>query len=364
MISLVSRLLLAVLLLLLSAQVEKSAVRPVLMTEPVSQDADDPAIWIHPTEPERSLIVGTDKTAAPDGALVVYGLDGKIRQTIQGIDRPNNVDIEYGLPLRGKPMPIVVVTERLQHRLRVYAIASDGGSLGDLSSPDGLHVCAGEQGENAEPMGIGLYRRPKDGAIFAIIAPKGSEKSPRQNYLWQYRLEGDRYGKVRATFVRRFGDFSGTKEIEAIAVDDALGYVYYADEGDGIHKWHADPDHPDAGRELARFATKGYRGDREGIGIYARPDGTGYLVCTDQLARDSEYHVYRREGEPGNPHDHTRELKIVRGGADETDGLEVTASAVGKRFPNGLVIAMNSRGRNFYIYRWEDFAPAEKGRRK
>ena len=31
-------------------------------------------------------------------------------------------------------------------------------------------------------------------------------------------------------------------EIEAVAVDDAPGYVYYADEGNGTHKYHADPD--------------------------------------------------------------------------------------------------------------------------
>ena len=110
------------------------------------------------------------------------------------------------------------------------------------------------------------------------------------------------------------------------------GYVYYADEADGIHKWHADPDHPDAGRELAHFARTGFRGDREGIAIYARPDGTGYIVCTDQLEGNSEYHVYPREGAPGNPHDHSREIAVVRGGADSTDGLEISSSALGPRF--------------------------------
>ena len=95
-------------------------------------------------------------------------------------------------------------------------------------------------------------------------------------------------GRLGATFVRRFGRFSATtvreeNEIEAVAVDDALGYVYYADEADGIHKWHADPDHADAARELAHFARSGFRGDREGIAIYTLPDGTGYVVATDQL---------------------------------------------------------------------------------
>jgi 3-phytase len=156
--------------------------------------------------------------------------------------------------------------------------------------------------------------------------------------------------------VRYFGRFSGTGEIEAVAVDDPLGYVYYADEGDGIHKYHADPDHPRASQELAHFGREGFRADREGIAIYERQDGTGYILCTDQIAGNSEYHVYRREGEPGRPHDHSKLLKVVRGGADATDGLEVTARALGPKFPAGLVVAMNSKGRNFLLYRWEDFA--------
>jgi myo-inositol-hexaphosphate 3-phosphohydrolase len=101
---------------------------------------------------------------------------------------------------------------------------------------------------------------------------------------------------VTGTFVRRFGNFSGGGEIEAVAVDDELGYVYYADEQAGIHKWHADPDAPGADRELALFGTTGYQQDREGIGIYALADRTGYIVSVDQLPRESIFHIYKREG--------------------------------------------------------------------
>ena len=175
-------------------------------------------------------------------------------------------------------------------------------------------------------MGIGLYKRDRDDAIFAIVAPK---TGPRDGYLWQYRLFDAGGGRIDAKFVRRFGKFSATtvreeNEIEAVAVDDELGHVYYADEGDGIHKWHADPDHPDATRELAHFGRTGFRGDREGIAIYVSTGGTGYIVCTDQLEEDSEYHLYPREGTAQNPHDHSREIVIIRGGADATDGLDIS----------------------------------------
>ena len=158
---------------------------------------------------------------------------------------------------------------------------------------------------------------------------------------------------IAAQFVRRFGTFSaGTvreeNEIEAVAVDDELGYVYYADEADGIHKWHADPDHPDAARELAHFGRTGFRGDREEIAIYSLPDGTGYIICTDQLDDDSEYHIYPREGAPGNPHDHSREIAVVRGGADATDGLEISSASYvvteGKGITSDRPLAMSRLG--------------------
>ena len=327
-------------------------------TARLSNDPDDPAIWVHPLDPQRSLIIGTMKVAAPAGAVVAFGMDGQVRQIIPGIDRPNNVDVEYGFVLKGRPVDIAVATERLKRQLRLFRIEPDNGRLVDLGC---LPVLAGQTGEAGAPMGIALYKRPRDGAIFAIIAPK---EGPREAYLWQYRL-AEVGGKVTATFVRRFGRFSASEvreenEIEAVVVDDPLGYVYYADEAAGIHKWHADPDHPDAGKELAHFAQSGYRGDREGIAIYALDDGSGYIVCTDQLDGESEFHFYTREGEPGSPHDHTREIAVLAGEVDATDGLEISSRPLGPGLPHGVMVAMNSAPQNFLVFRWQDVATAVK----
>jgi len=335
-----------------SATQSAVAVTPLRATDAVAQDPDDPAIWVNRRDPSRSLIVGTVKAAAPDGALAVFGLDGHLRQLLKGPDRPNNVDVEYGMRLAGVPTDVAVLTERLGRRLRAYAIAPDGSRLTDASAESLAHVLEGAPGNQGAPMGIGLYRRATDGAIFAIVAPKAGAKT---GYLWQYRLVDER-GRVGAQLVRRFGDFGGSKEIEAVAVDDELGYVYYADEDTGIHKWHADPDAPGADRELALFATAGYRGDREGIGIYARPNGTGYIVSVDQLPGESAIHLYTREGEPGRPHDHSRDLFQITIGADSTDGLDVTSAALGPDFPDGLLVAMNSGPRTFLLARWRDIA--------
>lgn len=331
-------------------------IAPLLHTDPVTHDADDPAIWVHPTDPARSLIVGTNKVAAPDGALVVFGVDGRTRQVIAGLDRPNNVDIQTGVRLGRETVDVVVTTERLRHQLRVYTIRPDGSGLAELGV---VPVLEGETGDRAEPMGIGLYLRPADGALFAIVAPKLGGTT---NYLAQYRLELTPGGPT-GVLVRRFGHFSAKGpqpgepgEIEALVVDDALGYVYYADERYGIHKWSADPDAAGAAAELALFGTDGYQLDREGLALYTKPDGTGYLISTDQVKGGSTFKVYRREGEPGHPHLH-RVIADARTTADDTDGIEVTSAPL-PNLPDGVLVAMNSRTRTFAIFDWRRLFPA------
>jgi 3-phytase len=322
----------------------------------VPNDPDDPAIWVNGANSAGSLIIATDKQEGA-GGLYVFGLDGRLRQAITPMDRPNNVDVEYGFTLGSASVDIAVATERMRRRLRVFRIDRQTGRLDDISSGGGIPVLAGMPGESGEPMGIALYKRQSDGAVFAIVAPK---TGGARGYLWQYRLDDDGRGRVAGTLVRRFGFFSGVKagagEIEAIAVDDEAGVVFYADERFGIRKWSADPDSPDAGRELGVFGTDGYRGDREGIAVYAGPGGGGYIVSSDQVPRGTRLHVYARSGDAGDPHRHRR-LAILDTGADDTDGLEVVPAPVGQ-YPAGLLVMMHSGPRVFLLYDWRELDAA------
>jgi 3-phytase len=320
-----------------------ASLKPVVITEPTRHDTDDPAIWIHPTDPTKSLVIGTDKDT--DGALYVYDLDGKIVKRVGDLKRPNNVDIAHGFRLGGKTIDIAVTTEREMQRLRVFSVP-------DMTCVDkgDLIVFGGDK--NRAPMGLALYRRPRDGATFAFV---GGKSGPTDGYLAQYRLEDDGAGRVRMTHVREFGRYSGKKEIEAIGVDAELGYVYYSDETYGVRKYAADPDAPDAGRELAAFGTSGYASDHEGISIYKVNATTGYILVSDQQA--NQFRIYKREGEPGRPHEHTL-VKTVRVSTLESDGSEVTNVALGPKFPHGLFVAM-SNGRVFHYYSWNDIAGAD-----
>lgn len=316
--------------------------KPLVITDTTLHDTDDPAIWIHPSDPSKSLILGTDKNE--DGAVYVYDLDGKIDQqrTVRGLKRPNNIDVEYGLKIGGKKVDIAVVSERLTHKVRVF-------SLPDMQPIDngGFPAFEGETGEEfRDLMGISCYKNKK-GEIYVIVGRKNGPING--SYLWQYILE-EKHGKLSFRLVRKFGKYSGRNEIESIAVDDQLGYIYYSDETVGVRKYYADPEK--GNDELALFATTGFKEDHEGISIYNLNDKEGYILVSDQ--QNNSFHIFSREGVPGNPHDH-RELKIVHVSTNESDGSEVCAIPLGKRFPKGLFVAM-SDNKTFQFYSWETIA--------
>ena len=330
----------------------ESAVIPVVITEQSAVDTDDPAIWINSDDPSQSLILGTDK----GGSVYVFDLDGKIipEKTFATGGRMNNVDVEYGFQLGEESIDIAVATDRPVSLLRVLR-------LPEMTPVDngGIPVFEGEEGDSLLPMGIALYKRPSDGAVFAFVSRK---TGPSGAYLWQYRLSDDGDGNITGTKVREFGTFSDVTsmdegvaelgEIEAIAVDDALGYVYYSDELAGVRKYLADPDAPDANVELALFGTDGFADQREGISIYTIDDGTGYILVSDQQA--NLFRIFTREGAPDDPNNHQL-VKVVHTSTNESDGSDVTSMVLDPRFPSGLFVAM-SDNRTFHYYSWDDIA--------
>ncbi|HYD82769.1 MAG TPA: phytase, partial [Opitutus sp.] len=172
------------------------AVKPRVITEPTRHDTDDPAIWVNPADPAKSLVLGTDKDT--DGALYVYDLDGKIVKAVTGLARPNNVDVAYGFVLGEAKVDIAVVTERERQRLRVFR-------LPEMESIDGGDLVVFGGDVTRAPMGVALYRRSNDGALFVFVSGKSG---PTDGYLAQYRLASDASGKLALTRVREFGRYS------------------------------------------------------------------------------------------------------------------------------------------------------------
>ena len=322
-----------------------------VITDTVSYDTDDPAIWMHPSDPSKSLVIGTDKDSL--GALYVFNLEGKVIDSLvrKGIQRPNNVDVGYGLALADGLTDFAVTGERLTSRLRFF-------SLPDMQelTLGGFEIFQGEEGsEYRDLMGVALYKSPKTGKQYVIAGRKNGPKDG--TYLWQYEITAAA-DDIQLELVRKFGQYSGKKEIEAIAVDAALGYIYYSDEGVGVRKYAAEPDM--GNEELALFATEGFADDHEGISIYEVDDSSGYLLVSDQQA--NLFHVFPREGSPENPHAHPLITKILLS-TNQSDGSEVSSRSFGPKFPKGIFIAM-SDNKTFHFYRWEDVAGKQLKTRK
>ncbi|MCH6233126.1 phytase [Cognataquiflexum rubidum] len=318
-------------------------IKPIYVTDSVIYDTDDPAIWVNPTDPSKSLIIGTDKDA--DGALYVFDLSGKKIDSliVRGLQRPNNVDVAYGLKMGDSFVDFAVTGERMTSKLRFY-------SLPDMKEIQvgGVEVYQGETAEMyRDLMGVAVYHDKSNGKHYVIA---GRKTGPTDGtYLWQYEIKGSETG-ITLELVRKFGNYSGKKEIEAIAVDNELGFIYYSDEGVGVRKYYADP--AKGNEELALFATEGFNQDHEGISIYKLDDTTGYILVSDQEV--NQFHVFPREGAPANPHQHNL-ITIIKTSTVSSDGSEVTSLPLNSTFTKGLFVAM-SDDKTFQLYKWEDLA--------
>jgi 3-phytase len=80
------------------------AVKAKYETEANGGDGDDPAIWIHPTQPDQSRIITTTKSQGGEG-FGVFDLQGNLLQHASASE-PNNVDVIYGLPIGNRTVDL------------------------------------------------------------------------------------------------------------------------------------------------------------------------------------------------------------------------------------------------------------------
>lgn len=296
-------------------------IEPKLRTEKTPNDTDDPAIWFNKTNPEESLVFGTDKDEL-NGGVYAFDLKGKIinEKSLTGLSYPNNVDVSYGFKLNDfSSTDLIAFTEREKNQIRVFSVPDmkmlDEGGF-KVFEDDSLI-------QNRKPMGIAFYNNIEEDKTYIIVSRK---EGPINNYLYQYQLISDSLG-VKTKLIRKFGKFSGKKEIEAIAVDNELGYIYYSDEDHCIRKYYANPEK--GNEELACFGADYFERDIEGIAI-AKYNNTGYLIVSNQQAHS--FNVFDRNS--------NEFIKSINLGTIETDGCDVIAQSLGNTFSNGLFVSM------------------------
>lgn len=318
------------------------AVAPVAETpsllrteEDANADADDPAIYVHPTDGDKSLVI----TALKDGGLAVYNLDAEEVQRISPPEiRYNNVDVVYGFELDGKSVDLAIATDRRNDTLAVWSIHPEqrltnitSTALSDLSAS----IFGIDDGEQTA-YGLATYTSPIDGKSYVFVSQRDGDQ------IAQLELVDNGQGQVDAKLVRTLtvpipeGGELEDAQVEGMVADRELGYLYVGQEKVGIWKFQAEVNASVEGRLIEPVKPDGnvITADVEGLTIYYAADGKGYLLASSQ--GDSSYAAFSREGN----NDYLGSFVIDDGidGVEESDGADVVSVALGSKFPNGLLV--------------------------
>lgn len=330
------------------------AAYPIVETDPMPHNgdaADDPAIWIHPSDPAQSTIIGTDKR----GGIAVYGLDGRqIQYRADG--KMNNVDLRYNFSLANQRIALVTATNQSGNSIAVYRVNPDTRQLENVAART---ISAG-----MNVYGTCMYRSPRTGKYYVFVTkspyplndPKANSGEVRQFELF------DRGGKVDARQVRSFKVGSDS---EGCVADDVTGRLYVAETRIGIWEYGAEPGDGSARTSVARVGDGHLERELEGLALYYTGQNTGYLIASEQCC--AKFAMYRREGS----HAFVGHFAIKENSAagidnvSGTDGIDVTNFPLGSSFSGGMFVAHDTKNdpgassyTNFKLVPWESIAQA------
>ncbi|MFJ1763997.1 phytase [Amycolatopsis sp. NPDC088138] len=336
---------------------------PVAQTEAFAEpaDADDPAIWVHPGDPARSIVLGTLK----EGGLAAFGLDARTLQRVPAGPggRFNNVDVVGDL---------AVVSDRGRDRIRVYRIDPDGPQvLRDVTDPAAAPVFSASESEVDEQRtayGLAAGRDPRTGLRWVAVTRR---HETRVALLRLVDRPGGTIGTAPLATVDLPSTFrlpGGTSwspceepgerpQLEGSVLDGRV--LYTAQEDVGIwriplspagfgrpelvdrvrsygvpQRWDAAaeecvPDGADPG-----FGGQWLEADAEGLAV-----AHGKLFASSQ--GDSRFVVYGGG--------RTRDLRIVAGrgtdSVEHSDGSAISTASLGRRFPHGLLVVHDGERR-------------------
>jgi 3-phytase len=284
--------------------------------------ADDPAIWVDPANPNRALIIATDKKAG----IHVYDLTGKDIAFIRG-GLVNNVDVAGH---------IVAASDRndgINAHIALFRLDPDKPSLTALG-----RAAAG----TGEAYGFCLKKTAPDAPLTAALIVKDgtvrvgtltAEGAPSFTVQWEYKIPTQSEGCV----------FDG----------DTL---YVGEEDAGI--WQLVPNGTTATAKLvAPVDNQRLVADVEGLATIDHK-GQRYLLASSQ--GDNAYAVFRLPGM-----DYVGRFAVTGGAfgaTSETDGIEAIAGNFGPAYPDGLFLAQDGdnapQAQNFKLVRWDRIAAA------
>ncbi|MDB4539541.1 phytase [Saprospiraceae bacterium] len=321
----------------------KRSVYPIIETKAIHANstedaADDPAIWVNPQEPSKSLIYGSNKK----GGLAVYNLQGD-EVDYYPLGNINNVDIIYNFPFKDSLITVLGCSNRSDQSIDLLKINTDG-KLQDIAS-GALSV---DTSLIDDIYGYCFAKDEKTNQFYALINGKNG-------LLQQFEMKE---GKEGIELVhRRSVQFDS--QTEGMVADNQYGFLYVGEEGKGIWKMGISPS---TGSDKS-FVLKSDNSnpnivyDIEGLSIYEKGE-EGYIIASSQ--GNFSYAVFDRKGD----NDYLGSFKIEAlknvDGVEETDGLAIVSDSLSADFPEGIIVlqdGFNYKGKelepqNFKYVSW------------
>lgn len=298
---------------------------PSVETQPIQAEstedaADDPAIWIHPKDPSKSLVFGSNKK----GGLAVYDLNGK-EVGYYPLGEVNNVDILKDFSIGDSEITVLGCSNRTDQSVDLFQINEETGELTDIA--DGLlgvdtsliddiyGFCFAFDRENQKP--------------YCVINGKNG-------LVQQFEMIYVR-GKIQLE-IRRSIQFES--QTEGMVADSELGHLYVGEEGGGIWKIPIDVSKGDTTFLLANSDNSNANivYDIEGLSIY-KQNGQGYLVASSQ--GNFSYAVFDRTGNNEYLGSFKIEASDKIDGVEETDGIDIVSDSLSPQFPTGIMVAQD-----------------------
>lgn len=293
--------------------------------------AADPAIWLHPSDPDRSLVI----VAAREGGLLALDLNGEVVQAVPAAEAGDGhfegVDLLYRFPLAGMKVDLAVATDSHNNTLAVWRIDSVNRRLVNVTSdrmPRPIFSSGGGEVEH-----LAAYQSPFSGSPFVFLS------QPSSNHVGQFSLTDDGNGKVTAALVRSISLPAGSLP-GGVAADRLLGdlYVVLANKAT-ILKYAAEPDRGDAFTAIDVESKDSIPG-MDALAVYYGPGDTGYLLASS--AKAQSFTVI------GRGRDHETIGSFIIGDDGDQDqvnypvGLGLFNSSLGIDFASGIVVAQDS----------------------
>jgi 3-phytase len=301
-------------------------------TQPVSDAgdaADDPAIWVHPTVAEESLVIGTNKKRG----LLVYNLEGELLQQMD-VGRVNNVDIRQGFTYKGSAADIAAASQRDNHSIALFHISPLDGEVSAVNE-----IITGLDDVYGLCMYRGLERK-----VYVFI-------NDQDGRYEQYEISDSAAGWTG----KRVRQFSVGSQPEGCAADDKNQRLFIGEENVALWTLGAEPDadnNSEGKMEKISAITDYLQVDIEGMDLYQTAT-ENYLLVSSQ-GNDS-YVLFQAEA----PYEYLGRFRIglnaANGidGASETDGLAVSSAYLGEKYPQGLVVVQD--GRNLFPHQAQNF---------